>query len=66
MADSTIFMPLEVAMKCGITVPDQAEQLRKMVLSQFQCDELYVNEASAAAATHNGEGLVDFGFYGSD
>jgi len=61
MADSTIFMPLEVTMKHGITVPDQAEQLRKMVLSQFQCDELYVNEASAATAVHR-RGLLSLDF----
>jgi len=36
------------------------------VLSQLQCDELYVNEASAATAVHNGEGLIEFGFYSSD
>lgn len=47
-------------------VPDQAEQLRKMVLAQFQCDELYVIQASPATAIHNGQGLIDFGFYGSD
>ena len=47
-------------------VPDQAEQLREMVLSRFQCDELYVNEASAPTAVHNGEGLIEFGFYGSE
>ncbi|GAI48555.1 unnamed protein product, partial [marine sediment metagenome] len=38
----------------------------KMVLSQLQCSELYVNEASAATAVHNREGLIEFGFYGSD
>lgn len=47
-------------------VPDQAEQLRKMVLSQFQCEEFYICEALAVTAIHNGEGLIEFGFYGSD
>jgi len=47
-------------------VPEQAEQLRKMVLSHFQCDELYVNEVPATIAVHNGEGLIEFGFYSSD
>ena len=42
------------------------ELLKEMVLSQFQCDELYVNEASAPTAVHNGEGLVEFGFYNSE
>ncbi|GAG96263.1 unnamed protein product [marine sediment metagenome] len=35
-------------------------------LIPLQCDELYVNEASAATAVHNGEGLIEFGFYSSD
>jgi len=66
MADSTIFMPLEVAMKHGITVPEQAENLKEMLLSQCHCDELYISEAAAVSAVHNGEGLISFGFYGSD
>jgi len=49
-----------------INVPDQAEQFKETVLSQFQCDELYVNEASATTAVHNGEGLIEFGFYSSE
>lgn len=47
-------------------VPDQAEQLRKMILSQFQCDEFYVTEALGATAAKNGRGLIHFGFYGGD
>lgn len=47
-------------------VPDQAEQLRQMVLSQFQCDEFYVNQVSPVTAIHNGQGLIEFGFYSSD
>ena len=47
-------------------VPDQAEHLKQKLLSSFQCDELYITEVLAAAAVHNGEGLIDFGFYGSD
>lgn len=46
-------------------VPDQAEQLREMVLSQFQCNEFYICEAPAVIAIHNGEGLVELGFYSS-
>lgn len=44
-------------------VPDQAEQLKQMVLSQFHCDEFYVAEALGATAVKNGRGLVDFAFY---
>jgi|GEM_PF-270380 EDD domain protein, DegV family len=44
-------------------VPDQAKQLREMVLSEFQCDELYICEALAVTAIHNGEGLIELGFY---
>ena len=53
----------------GIThnnAPESAQQLRKIVLSQLQCDELHVFEALAPAAVHTGQGLVDFGFYSSD
>jgi DegV family protein with EDD domain len=47
-------------------VPQQAEELRKMLLSQFHCEELYVFEGLAPTAIHTGQGLIDFGFYGSD
>ena len=47
-------------------VPDQAEQLRKIVLSRLQCDEIYVSEAMGVTAAKNGRGLIHFGFYGSD
>ena len=46
-------------------VPDQAEQLKQMVLSQFQCDEFYVVDVPPVAATQNGQGLIEFGFYSS-
>ncbi len=43
-------------------VPDQAEQLKQTVLSQFHCDELYVVDVSPTTAIHNGQGLIEFGF----
>jgi DegV family protein with EDD domain len=46
--------------------PEQAEQLREMMLSQLQCDELYVCEALAATAIKAGVGVVEFGFYSGD
>jgi DegV family protein with EDD domain len=46
--------------------PQQAEELRKMLLSQFECEELYVFEGLAPTVVHIGQGLIDFGFYGSD
>jgi len=49
-----------------INVANQAEQLRKMLLSQLQCDELYVAEALGATAAKNGRGLIHFGFYSGD
>lgn len=45
-------------------VLDQAEQLKEKVLSQFHCDEFYISEGSGATAVKNGQGLIDFGFYG--
>ena len=47
-------------------VLEQAERLKEMLLSQCHCDELYVKEAAPATAVHSGEGLISFGFYGSD
>jgi len=47
-------------------VPEQAENLKEMLLSQCHCDELYISEAAAVSAVHNGEGLISFGFYSSD
>lgn len=47
-------------------VPEQAEQLRKIVLSRCQCAEFYVAEAMGATAVKNGRGLIHFGFYGGD
>ncbi len=53
----------------GIThnkVPEQAKQLKGMISSQLQCDELYVFEGLAPGVVHTGKGLIDFGFYSSD
>ena len=47
-------------------VPDQAEQLKEKLLSQFHCEEIYITEASAATVVQTGEGFISFGFYGSD
>jgi len=47
-------------------VPEQAEQLRKIVVSRCQCAELYVAEALGATAAKNGRGLIHLGFYGGD
>ncbi len=46
--------------------PQQAEELRKMLLSQFECEELYVFEGLAPTVIHTGQGLINLGFYGSD
>jgi len=47
-------------------VPQQAEELRKMLLSQFHCEELHVFEGLPMTVVHTGQGLIDFGFYGND
>jgi len=47
-------------------VPEQAEELKEMLLSQCQCEELYISEALAVTAIQNGEGFISFGFCGSD
>ncbi len=45
--------------------PQQAEELRKMLLSQFHCEELYVFEGLAPTVIHTGQGLINLGFYSS-
>jgi len=47
-------------------VPEQAEQLKEMLLSQCHCEELYISEACAVTAIQTGEGFISFGFYGSN
>jgi len=47
-------------------VPEQAEQLKKKLLSQCHCEEIYIAEACAVTAIQTGEGFISFGFYGSD
>ncbi|MEA3253327.1 MAG: DegV family protein [Chloroflexota bacterium] len=47
-------------------VPEQAELLKEMLLSQCRCEELYVSEACAATAAQTGGGLISLGFYGSE
>jgi DegV family protein with EDD domain len=47
-------------------VRDEALELKRKVLSQFECTEFYIADASAMTAIHNGQGLIEFGFYGSD
>jgi DegV family protein with EDD domain len=47
-------------------VPGQAEQLKQKTLSSFQCEDFHVLETPPVTAVHNGEGLIQFGFYTSD
>jgi len=47
-------------------IPEQAEQLKQKILSSFQCEEFYILEIPPVVAIHNGEGLIDCGFYGTD
>jgi DegV family protein with EDD domain len=46
--------------------PRDAERLKQLVLAQLQCDEFYVVDVPPVAATQNGQGLIEFGFYSSD
>ena len=46
-------------------VPEQAEELKGLILSRLQCEELHVSEALAVTAIQNGEGFISFAFYGS-
>ncbi|GAG90262.1 unnamed protein product, partial [marine sediment metagenome] len=43
-------------------VPDRAEKLKEMLLSEVQFDGLLVSEASACAVVHGGIGIIDYSF----
>ena len=50
-----------------VSVPDEAERLKKKLLSRFDlADEIYVSEMPPIGAVLNGEGIVDVGFYAED
>ena len=43
-------------------VPERAEKLKRMLLSQVQFDELIVSEVSASVVVHGGIGIIDYSF----
>lgn len=43
-------------------VPDRAEKLKRMLLSEVQFDELVVSEVSACVVVHGGIGIIDYSF----
>ncbi len=43
-------------------VPDRAEKLKEMLLSEVQFEELLVSEASASVVVHGGIGIIDYSF----
>jgi len=43
-------------------VPDRAEKLKEMLLSELKFDWLYIAEEGASVAVHNGKGLIDYAF----
>lgn len=45
-------------------VPQQAEELKELVLSRLRCEEIHVSEALAVTAIQNGEGFISFAFHG--
>lgn len=49
-----------------INVPDEAEELKKKVLSQFQCSELYVTDTYAVVGRHVGPGSFTFSYWCED
>jgi len=49
-----------------INVPDEAEELKKKVLSQFQCSELYVTDTYAVVGRHVGPGSITFSWWSED
>ncbi|MCD6358673.1 MAG: DegV family protein [Dehalococcoidia bacterium] len=45
---------------------DEAEELRKLILSRFQCAEMYLSDASLVTEVHQGPGALRLGFYCDD
>jgi fatty acid-binding protein DegV len=46
--------------------PEEAEEFKRMIESQFKCDKIYVYGESATVAVFNGRNLLDFAFYACD
>ena len=49
-----------------INAPDEAEELKKKVSSQFNCPELYVTETYPLVGRHVGPGSLIFGYWCED
>ncbi|MDH5364226.1 MAG: DegV family EDD domain-containing protein [Dehalococcoidia bacterium] len=47
-------------------VPDEAEELKRRLLSRFDCAELYVTPVLPLIAIHNGLGCIWLAWYGED
>lgn len=47
-------------------VPEEAEALKRQVLSQFDCVQIYVSEFSPVMGAHTGPGLLGFAFYAEE
>ncbi|MCK4402274.1 MAG: DegV family protein [Dehalococcoidia bacterium] len=47
-------------------VPDEAEELKKRLLSRFDCAELYITPVLPLLAIHNGPGCIWLAWYGGD
>ena len=45
-------------------VSEQAIKLKEMLLTKFNCEEIFINQALAVTAVHAGKGFISFGFYG--
>jgi len=47
-------------------VPEEAEQLRQRIATEFGCAELYVTEFTPVMGAHTGPGLLGVAFYAED
>jgi len=54
------------AMISHINAPEEAEELKKKILSQFQCAELYVTETYPVVGRHTGPGSHIIGWWCED
>jgi DegV family protein with EDD domain len=55
-------LPLHVAI-LQADVPDEAQELRRMVAERFNCVELYITEFTPVMGVHAGSGVLGVAFY---
>jgi len=64
-AEKVASRPVHVVITQG-NAPEDAEYLKKHILANFQCSEIYLTAPSLVAEVHQGPGALRLGFYCDD